>query len=145
MSNDRCLKPAHSKPIDGAVCLCSWDEITEKEYVEYQTMPSGKWHPAKYGIGPIKTLLNIQFDNYIESVQKTDCLKELKRLLDTGPPVWICDKHGLPIPEDETHISKLWYMNEDIEVSAQLKNSLIGKERIELWDRLKSLRSTNYY
>ena len=63
--------------------------------------------------------------------------------METGPPVWICDKHGLPIPEDDTHISKLWYMNEDIEVSAQLKNSLTGKERIELWDRLKSLRSTN--
>ena len=29
-------------------------------------------------------------------------------------------------------------MNEDREVSAQLKNILTGKERIELWDKLKN-------
>ena len=143
MPDDYCLKYEHSKPVDGAVCLCSWDEITDKEYVEYQTMPSGKWHPAKYAIGPIKTLLNIQYNSYIEGVQKTDCVKELRQLLETGPPIWICDKYGLPIPEGDTHVSKLWYMNEDREVSAQLKNSLTGKERIELWDKLKKLRPTN--
>ena len=133
----------HSKPSVGVFCLSSWDEITEEEYVEYQTAPSGRWNPSKYGIETIKFLLNAQFDNYIESVQKTDCLKELKSLLEIGPPIWISDRHGLPLPEGDTHVSKLWYMNEDLEVSAQLKNSFIGEERIKLWNRLKSLRQIN--
>ena len=129
----------HDKPTNDMTCLCTWDKITSKEYVEYQTMPSGKWHPSKYGISTIKTLLNTQFNNYIESVQKTDCLKELKRLLDIGPPIWLHDIHGLPIPENDTHISTLWYMDQNLEVSARLKNSLIGEDRIHLWNSLKSV------
>ena len=120
-------------------CLCTWEKITQKEYVEYQTMPSGNWHPSKYGIGTIKTLLNTQFNNYIESVQKTDCLKELKRLLDIGPPIWLHDKHGLPIPKGDTHISTLWYMDNNLEVSARLKNSLISEARDHLWNSLKNV------
>lgn len=29
-------------------CMCSLEDIDEASYCEYKTMPSGKWHPAKF-------------------------------------------------------------------------------------------------
>ena len=116
----------HGKPNSEMTCLCTWDYITNNEYVEYQTVPSGKWHASLFGYETIQMLLNTQFNNYIENIQKTDCKKELKRLLDLGPPIWISDIHGLPIPKGDTNISKLWYMKNNLETTARLNNSLIG-------------------
>ena len=38
--------------------LCTMDDIDESNYVEYQTMPSGKWHAAKFCEEITKTLLS---------------------------------------------------------------------------------------
>ena len=74
-------------------------------------------------------------------MQKTDCLAELRRLLEQGPPMYISDKHALPLADGErdTHICRLWYADDGLERSALLTGALQGSEREELWDRLKAL------
>ncbi len=55
-----------------------------------------------------------------------------------GPPVYLSDKHGLPIDESEgdTYVIKLWYASDGKERSAKLKDALEGKERDDLWAEL---------
>jgi hypothetical protein len=33
-----------------------------------------------------------------------------------GPPQWLEDKHGYPLPDGDTHVSAVWYMSSDTEV-----------------------------
>lgn len=42
------MSDIHGKPEEGLECMCSLDDITEETYCEYQTVPSGKWHAAKF-------------------------------------------------------------------------------------------------
>lgn len=83
-------------------------------------------------------LLDSQYQQYIDRVKKTDCQAELRRLLTPGPPVYLSDKHGLPIDESEgdTYVIKLWYASDGKERSAKLKDALEGKERDDLWAEL---------
>ncbi len=82
-------------------------------------------------------LLDNQFDQFIDRVKKTDCQAELKRLLEKGPPIYIHDKHGFPLKDDEEYVIKLWYASDCTERSSRLKGSKEGEERQELWDQLK--------
>ena len=50
--------------------------------------------------------------------------------------IWIEDKHALPVPEDETHICRVWYADTGHEYTAKLKGALEGDERQALWDEL---------
>jgi len=85
----------------------------------------------------IEELLKTQFHSYIERVKKSDCQAELKRLLSTGPPVYISDPHGLPIQDNDTHIVALWFASDDTERSAKLHGAVEGGERDKLWNELK--------
>ena len=82
-------------------------------------------------------MLDSQFQQYIDRVKKTDCQAELRRLLEKGPPIYISDKHGLPVESDEEYVINLWYANDGEERSAKLKGALEGEERQKLWDELK--------
>ena len=42
-------------------------------------------------------------------------------MLNFRPPMYINDAHGLPIPEGDTHIEKLWFSDDGSEVSAFLQ------------------------
>lgn len=80
--------------------------------------------------------METQFDQYIDRVKKTDCQAELRRLLEKGPPIYISDKHGLVLDDDEEHVIKLWFASDDKEISAKLKNAVEGDERDKLWKSL---------
>lgn len=88
----------------------------------------------------MQQLLEEQFEQYISRVEKTDCQAELRRLLDKGPPIYISDKHGLPLDEEDgdEYVIKLWFASDgpDVERSAVLKNAKQGEERKKLWDEL---------
>ena len=106
--------------------------------VEYQTYPSMQWHPAKYEESVIVRLLQDQFHTFVKKVKTTDCQAELRRLLATGPPVYISDKHAMPLPDNgDTHICQLWFSSDNTERSAKLDGALEGEERQQLWDELK--------
>lgn len=112
--------------------------------VEYQSYPSMKWRPAQYEQSVIEQLLSEQFQQYIDRVKKTDCQAELKRLLAKGPPIYVSDKHALPlkdspdVEEDEdTNVIKLWFASDNQEHSAMLQGAVEGEERDKLWEELK--------
>ena len=87
------MSKTHGKPEEGASCLCTWDDIDEETYCEYQTAPSMLWYPAKYSAEVVQELIDTQFKNYVDNVQKSDCARELRRLLTAGPPIWVSDKN----------------------------------------------------
>ena len=85
-------------------------------------------------------MLETQFEQYVDRVKKTDCQAELRRLLKSGPPVHIADKHGLPLAEEgDTHVSQLWFARDPTTtaVSSKLKGAPEGPERQKLWDELQ--------
>jgi hypothetical protein len=108
--------------------------------VEYQSFPSLKWQPAKFEESTVEHLLNNQFHTFIEKVKTTDCQAELRRLLAQGPPIYIEDKHAMPLadPDTDTHICKLWFQRDNVETTAKLDGAVEGQERDKLWEELKS-------
>jgi hypothetical protein len=117
-------------------CACSRIMMLPFE-VEYETYPSMEWHPAKYEESVIRQLLKDQFPTFVNKVKTTDCQAELRRLLATGPPIYISDKHALPLPENgDTHICNLWFSSDNQERSAKLEGALEGEERQQLWNDL---------
>jgi len=138
------------------------EDITEEDgnYVEYQIYPSMKWYPCMYEKSVVENLLKTQFHDYIERVKASDCQAELRRLLKYGPPVYISDKHAMPIPdaksessetneegngnkiseaeEEEQYICSLWYASDpEKEFSSKLHGAVVGDDRINLWTELK--------
>jgi len=57
-------------------------------------------------------------------------------LLEKGPPIYISDKHGFPLDDDEEYVINLWYASDGQERSAKLKGAKEEDERTELWDEL---------
>ena len=113
---------AHGKPPPDHECMCTMEDITEEDgnYCEYQTAPSMKWHTAKYSADTVKRLINTQFSEYVAGVRKAYCQADLKRRIAKGPPMWVEDKHAMPIPEDDTHICRVWMASDGVEYSAKL-------------------------
>mmetsp|Transcript_29043 Transcript_29043/g.67935 ORF Transcript_29043/g.67935 Transcript_29043/m.67935 type:complete len:147 (+) Transcript_29043:197-637(+) len=133
------MSDTHGKPTEGMECMCTLEDIDEESYCEYQTMPSGKWHPSMFASSVVEEMLNSQFQKYLDDVEKaaSDCAAAVRRLVVKGPPTHIFDAHGLPLPEGETHIEKVWFMKGDEERPALLKGALQGAERETLWDSQK--------
>ncbi len=119
-------------------CMATLEDITaaDANYVEYQTAPSGGWHPAMYCESVVRRLLARQFDEYVKGVRSADCEADLKRRIGAGPPIYLSDKHALPLPDGETHISRVWFASDGKEYSAELAGALKGEARQKLWDEL---------
>ena len=81
--------------------------------------------------------MDTQFEQYISRVKTTDCQAELRRLLKTGPPIYISDKHAFPLfEENDTHVCRLWFASDGQERSAKLRGAVEGAERDALWKEL---------
>jgi len=122
------------------MCLCTMEDITEEDgnYVEYQCYPSMEWKPAQFELSVVQQLLDSQFETYLDRVKKTNCQAELRRLLAAGPPIYLSDKHGLPLDDEcDEYVINLWYACDGKERSAKLKGALEGVEREELSQSLK--------
>nr|CCA14831.1 conserved hypothetical protein [Albugo laibachii Nc14] len=134
----------HGLPYEGMECLATMEEITVEQgnFCEYQTYPSGLWHPSLFSASIVQHLQQTQFEQYIQAVQKSDCKAELRRLLKKGPPVWIEDQHALNIPENDSHVCKLWFAETGKEVSALLHGAVQGEERTKLWEHLNLILDT---
>ena len=113
----------HGTPSEDMECMATMEDITldDGNYCEFQTMPSGKWHKSLYSSSVVQRLINTQFSEWTAGVRKADCAADLKRRLGKGPPIWVEDKHALPVPEDDTHISRVWFSEDGKEYSAKLK------------------------
>ncbi|DBA04200.1 TPA: hypothetical protein N0F65_004308 [Lagenidium giganteum] len=131
----------HGKPAEGLECMATMDDITEEagNYCEYQTVPSGRWYPALFAAEVVQQLLDTQFHSYMKAVQQADCKAELRRLVEKGPPVWLEDKHALPVPEGDTRINKVWFARDNVEKSAKVADAIEGDARLALWGELRQL------
>jgi len=128
----------HGKPEDGMECLATMEDITEEDgnYCEYQSVPSKRWQACKFSAETVRNLLKRQFNDYVTAVRKADCEADLKRRLGKGPPIWLEDKHALPLPEDDTHVERVWFASDNTEYSAKLCGALEGEAHQKLWDEL---------
>ena len=128
----------HGTPDEEMECMATMEDITVEDgnYCEYKTAPSGTWHKSKYAADTVRRLISTQFPDYVSGVRKADCAADLKRRLAKGPPIYIEDKHALPIPEGDTHIERIWFAAEAKEYSAKLKGCVEGAERDTLWKEL---------
>ena len=133
----------HGKPPADWECAATFEDITEEEgnYVEFQSAPSGTWHPAKFSKATLLHLQATLFDKYMKDVEKAskDCAAAVRRLVSKGPPLYVSDPVALKLPEGDTHVAKLWFMDEDREVSAKLVGAPEGAEREALWNAQKEV------
>ncbi|KAI4836782.1 hypothetical protein MKS88_004586 [Plasmodium brasilianum] len=126
---------------ENLVCLICYDDIDENTYIEYQTHEFGEWHPSMFCMNCTGILIETQYHKYINNVQKSECLREQKNLLEMGPPINIKDKNGFPL-SDGKEIYSLWYFCDKKVHSAKLDGSLVGEERMKMWDELKKFLIT---
>ena len=61
--------------------------------------------------------------------------------MERGPPIWVTDKHGLPLDGGDTHVDMLWFSSDGQERPAKLHGALEGDARQALWDEHKMLFS----
>jgi len=108
--------------------------IDDDEYCEYQTN-DGLWHPSPYCSEVVKYLLKTGFAKYLKTIDEADCKATLRRVIQSGPPVYLNDK-TFSVSEDE-YITKIWYKAENVEVDAIYEGALIGEERNRLWEHHK--------
>jgi hypothetical protein len=122
-------------------CMISMEDITEEDgnYCEYQTSPSGAWHPAKCEAANVQHLVDTQYQKYIDNIQKADCAAAARRLMAKGPPEWVADKHMMPVPEGDTHVCRLWYASDNKERTASLAGAVHGEARVALWAEHRTL------
>lgn len=122
-------------------CMCTFEDITleNSNYCEYRTYPSGNWSVSNYSSDIILHLIKTQFESYLDKVEKAskDCAAAVRRLVLRGPPIYLEDVTALPIPENDTHIDKIWVQNLNLEISSVLENALEGEEREALWNSQK--------
>jgi hypothetical protein len=123
----------HGIPVEGTTCACCWDDLTSENYVEYLPFSSSdengssKWLPSGFCESCIGHLQRTQFSLWTESLAKSTCLAEQRRLLRRGPPINLRDDKALPCP-DNGEVSKLWFMSTpNEEKSAKLEGSLVGE------------------
>lgn len=55
-----------------------------------------------------------------------------------GPPIYIADKHALPVEDEGEQVQELWFASSDTVESGKLKGALEGAERQALWDSQKA-------
>ena len=84
-------------------------------------------------------LLNTGFTKYTLDVEKAskDCAAAVRRIVAKGPPEFLQDPVALPLPEGDTHVSRVWFCDENKEMSARLVGSPEGAAREALWNAQK--------
>ena len=74
----------HGEPEEGMECMVTFNDITKENFCEYQTVPSGKWHPCKFCAEVVR-----------------DILLANSSVFATRPPGWF---YALSCLVDETHL-----------------------------------------
>ena len=107
-------------------CQCCWDDIDNTNYVEYLPYDSIQWLSSGYCMNCCDHLLSTQYELYVNSLAKTTCKAEQRRLIQRGPPINLKDSKALPCPDDK-EVYMLWYISDEQERSAKLTGSLTGE------------------
>jgi len=136
------FKEEHNSPPAGGECLCCFGDLDETCYVEYKASEMGAWLPSKFCEMCVQHLLSTLFKKYKDSLANSTCQAEMRRLVESGPPVNLKDTTALPCEEDSDNkngeVHSLWYMSDGKVHSAQLEGALVGAEREAYWQEIKA-------
>ena len=97
-------------------CKVTWDPIGPEQYCEYRCQPSGQWASSHFSAGILRGMRSKCFGAYLQkwrdiAALKEDCGAAARKLATAGPPRWLADPQGLPLPDGGTHVDKLWFMS----------------------------------
>ena len=101
----------------GLTCKVTWDDITPEQYCEFRCAPSGVWASAHFSADVVREMRREQFVKYLQTWRdivemKEDCGATARTLADRGPPMWIADSSGFPLPHGQSHVDRLWFMGD---------------------------------
>lgn len=102
----------------GLTCKVTWDDIGPEQYCEFRCAPGGTWVSAQFSADVVREMQREQFVKYLQTWRdivemKEDCGATARTLADRGPPLWIADKSGFPLPAGQSHVDRLWFMGEE--------------------------------
>lgn len=120
------MSDRHNGPIEGSSCMCCWEDLLSINYVEYKGRSDKNWLASGYCETCVNELLRSQWNIYTSALAKVNCKKEQKRLLSKGPPQNLFDATALPCG-DGGEVDVLWFMSNNIVISAKLHGSLTGE------------------
>lgn len=120
-------------------CTFCWDDFGESNTCYYRTNNNPDWTISKWCIICVNGYIATQHQAWIENVKNATCPKELQRLIDIGPPIWINDKSTFPV-SDGDHIRE--FKHGDTVISARLHGAVEGEARDRLWDEMRAVMYT---
>jgi hypothetical protein len=85
-------------------------------------------------------MMNEAYDKYFEDVVKADCARNLRGLLDKGPPDYFHDVNVCPVEDGERVYEMLFSSTQGIE-TALVKGAKTGDERQKIWMELRAKHS----
>ena len=116
-------------------CTFCWDDL-DSNLCYYKTSGGGEWKPSGWCVDCILLMIRSQMQGWIEGVKNATCPKELQRLIDMGPPIWLYDRQTYPVGEEE-HVEE--FKHGETVFSAKLSGAVEGVEREKLWDEMRAV------
>lgn len=117
-------------------CKCCFNSIEMSNIVYYCDSDRYEWKISQYCYDCLTYMLDNNWKAYTDSIEKTECLAELRNMVKIGPPINIRDQNGLPCSNQSGEVYMFKYNKELI--NAKLNGSLVGIDRDKYWDDIKN-------
>lgn len=117
-------------------CKCCFNDIETNEVVYYCDSDKQEWIVSKYCYNCLNYMLNNDWLTFVDKINNTDCLAELRKMVKIGPPINIRDPVGLPCNNQSGEVYMFKYNNKLMD--AKLNGSLVNIERDIYWDEIKN-------
>lgn len=117
------------------------DDELPGERCWWRTANNQEWQFSKYCFACVERAKNENYTNYIENVKNATCPKQLRNLIEAGPPVYIIDSTTFPVQEGDyvSEFRRIRPNGEEEIVSARLVGSVTGEERDRVWQELQGI------
>ncbi|EZG67838.1 hypothetical protein GNI_066000, partial [Gregarina niphandrodes] len=94
---------------------------------------------SRFCLDCVMQLKATQYNKFVNDCVNSSCERSMRRLMESGPPIYLHDEHGFPLAKD---FSPVWLKykdinNETIVETSRLTNAPIGDERLAVWNELK--------
>jgi hypothetical protein len=114
-------------------CMICCEPLTPENYVEYlpfpcEEFPTPEWGSCSYCETCLQYVLDTKFKIYDDRWKVADCEAEFRRLLESGPPVYMHDEKAFPSPGN-TAVQRFWFMRDNSEKEGKVTGCLEGEAR----------------
>eukprot|EP00045_Choanoeca_perplexa_P000261 m.13571 g.13571 ORF g.13571 m.13571 type:complete len:141 (+) comp10183_c0_seq2:18-440(+) len=120
-------------------CNICCEELSEAEgnLVKYRKSAESEWQLALCCETCLRYMMDQAYDKYFEDVTKADCARNLRALLDNGPPDYFHDVNVMPL-EDGERVHELLFTSTNTVETALVKGAKTGEARQAVWVELRS-------